>query len=226
MLLDVVYNHLGPDGNYLAQVRRTISRRSTGRRGDRPSTWMAREARTSVPSSSRTQSTGCGNSISTACGWTRPTVSSTTARGTSSRARRGGSRVDRQGRTIHLIAEDARNLATLVRPVAEGGWGSMESGRTTFTTSSAGTWWATLKAPFATFAAACWTWCGRSTGAGCSRVRTRFTAATFAAPTRPVCALGSFVFYIQNHDRIGNRGWASGSINRPTPPHTVRPAAC
>ncbi len=70
------------------------------------------------------------------------------------------------------------------------------------------------------------TWFGRSTGAGCSRVSTRFTAATCAAPTRPDWRLG--VSCSTSRITIGSATgrWASGSTSKSTRPLTVRPPRC
>ena len=57
VVLDVVYNHLGPEGNYLSEFGRT-SPTATGRRGGSRSTSMARERSRSRGSSSRTRCSG------------------------------------------------------------------------------------------------------------------------------------------------------------------------
>jgi 1,4-alpha-glucan branching enzyme len=68
VFLDVVYNHFGPDGNYLNAYARTFSAMTSTRRGARRSTSGAPR---SGSSSSRTRCTGSMNSISTACAWMR-----------------------------------------------------------------------------------------------------------------------------------------------------------
>ena len=79
VLLDVVYNHFGPDGNYLhAYCAAVLQSDGTRRRGARRSTSTARTARRCATSSSTTRSTGSRSSTSTACASTRCTRSATT----------------------------------------------------------------------------------------------------------------------------------------------------
>ena len=75
VLLDVVYNHLGPEGNYLSDLRSLLLRPLQDGRGARDSTSM-------VPTATRcgaiwwtTPSTGSPSTISTASGSTRPIAS-------------------------------------------------------------------------------------------------------------------------------------------------------
>ena len=90
VLLDVVYNHFGPEGNYLAPLRAAVLHRApphaVGRRG---STSTATRARTCASSSSTTRSTGSRNTTSTGCGSTPCTRSSTTPTRLPRRARSG-----------------------------------------------------------------------------------------------------------------------------------------
>ncbi len=82
VILDVVYNHVGPDGNYLASSPTAISAIGTRPTGARPSTTTVRAAAGSGSSSSRTPPTGSTNTTSTACGSTRRTPSTTNPRPT------------------------------------------------------------------------------------------------------------------------------------------------
>ena len=87
VLLDVVYNHFGPDGNYLPRLRaRLLPRRAAHAlgRGDR-----LRAPAGAARSSSTTRSTGSTSSASTGCGSTPPTTSATPTppRRSSSRSR-------------------------------------------------------------------------------------------------------------------------------------------
>ena len=76
VLLDVVYNHFGPDGNYLhAYAPRVLQSGPHRRRGARRSTSTARRAARCATSSSTTRCTGSRSSTSTACGSTRCTPS-------------------------------------------------------------------------------------------------------------------------------------------------------
>ena len=59
VLLDVVYNHFGPDGNYLHRLCQAVLQRSAGtRRGARRSISTARRAARCATSSSTTRCTG------------------------------------------------------------------------------------------------------------------------------------------------------------------------
>jgi hypothetical protein len=60
VFLDVVYNHFGPDGNYLRRYAPSSSRRRAAAPGARPSTSTARAAAGCASSSSTTPSTGPG----------------------------------------------------------------------------------------------------------------------------------------------------------------------
>ena len=125
VILDVVYNHLGPDGDYLpAFSRHVLHRPAPHALGRRASTSTARTASWCARSSSTTRCTGFTSTTSTACGSTRPMRCVDDGRRAFPRravtpacaTRR------RRGRSC-LIAEDERNLATLVRPTAAGGYG-------------------------------------------------------------------------------------------------------
>ena len=123
VLLDVVYNHLGPEGNYLASfsanyfsaVHRTPWGPAINLDGPRSANVRAFFLENAI--------CWLGNTISTVCGWTPRTACSTTAPIISSPSWPRWSAHRSLDRTIHLIAEDARNLATMVRPVTDGGWG-------------------------------------------------------------------------------------------------------
>ena len=82
VLLDVVYNHFGPDGNYLSTYAPDSSPTGTRRPGATPSITTASMRSRCASSSSRTRSTGSRSSISTGCGSTPSTRSWTTARST------------------------------------------------------------------------------------------------------------------------------------------------
>ena len=72
VILDVVYNHFGPEGNYLhlyaPQFFNEKKQTPPGHGHQLIVEWTAAR---SVTSSSRTPSTGCRNTTSTACDWTR-----------------------------------------------------------------------------------------------------------------------------------------------------------
>ncbi len=78
VLLDVVYNHFGPEGNFLSPLRaRLLPSASATRPGDRRSPTKRTRC---AASSSRTRSTGLTSSTSTGCASMRSTRSRTNAR--------------------------------------------------------------------------------------------------------------------------------------------------
>ena len=84
VILDVVYNHFGPDGNYLPRVRDALfQRRAPERVGRRRSTSTDRTRPGARVLRSRTRATGSTSSTSTACASTRRSRSSTTRTSTS-----------------------------------------------------------------------------------------------------------------------------------------------
>ena len=83
--LDVVYNHLGPDGNYLGEFGPYFTDLHA-RPGDRPSTWTGRTATRSAAGCSTTPCGGWATSTSTGCGSTPCTSCTTRARPTSWRS--------------------------------------------------------------------------------------------------------------------------------------------
>ena len=108
-LLDVVYNHFGPDGNVLpARRARTSSRAATRRPGATRSISTGRTRVRCATSSSRTPNTGSRNSISTGCGSTPSTRSTTTAGPTSSTRLAARVRARFDG-PVHLILENEDN---------------------------------------------------------------------------------------------------------------------
>ena len=125
MILDVVYNHLGPDGNYLARSSpATTSPTATRTSGARRSTSTAPTPARSASSSSPTPATGSTSSTSTACAST-PRSRSSTTRPTHILAEIGRRvREAARGRaTIIIVAENEPQDTRLVRPVEQGGYG-------------------------------------------------------------------------------------------------------
>ena len=75
VILDVVYNHLGPDGNYLKEFSERLLHRPLRRTsGARPSTSTGRTPDRSASSSRQRRATGSRSSTSTACAWTPPST--------------------------------------------------------------------------------------------------------------------------------------------------------
>ena len=205
VLLDVVYNHLGPDGNYLAQFAPDYF--SAQHR-----TPWGPAINLDGPGSAHVRAFFFENAIH----WLRE-------------FHIDGLRLDATHRffddsprhflteltavvhesigerTIHLIAEDARNLATLVRPVAEGGWGLDGIWSDDFHHELRRYLVGDFEGAFRDFRGSVldlvrtinrgWLFEGAYS---IHRGYFRGTDPTGLAPR-------SFVFYIQNHDRIGNR---------------------
>ena len=122
VILDVVYNHLGPDGNYLAAVRRRLlhetaqDRLGRGaqlrRRGQRPGARVLRRQR---------RATGSTSSTSTACASTpRRTIFDDSPRAHPRGDRAGGAREAAGGAAIVLVAENEPQQ-TQPRPPARAG---------------------------------------------------------------------------------------------------------
>lgn len=123
VLLDVVYNHLGPDGAYLAAWMPTIFT-------DRHTSPWGRGINLDGPGSAAVRRVICDNVLQWLIEYHVDglRLDATHALTDDSRehilaqiAREVAACVP--GREIHLIAEDERNLDTLLHPIAEGGFG-------------------------------------------------------------------------------------------------------
>ena len=124
VILDVVYNHLGPDGNYLKyfspdyftdRLQERVGRGDQLRRpGLRPGARVLPHQR---------RATGSTSSTSTACGSTPPSRSTTPRPSTSSPRSRRRVREAARGRRTLMVAENEPQDTRLVRPLAEGGYG-------------------------------------------------------------------------------------------------------
>ena len=113
VLLDVVYNHFGPEGNYLhAYAPQFFTAAPSRRRGARRSTSTASAAAPCATSSSTTRSTGSRSSTSTACAST-PCTRSPTTPSRDILAELGAAVRDGPGRErhVHLVLENDRNEA-------------------------------------------------------------------------------------------------------------------
>ena len=125
VILDVVYNHLGPDGNYLdAVLRPTTSPTATRTSGARRSTSTAPTPARCASSSSRTPATGSTSSTSTACGSTRRRRSST-PRPTHILAAigRAAREAARRARRSSSSPRTSRRTRGWSRPAEQGGYG-------------------------------------------------------------------------------------------------------
>lgn len=123
VILDVVYNHLGPDGAYLAAVMPTIFT-------DRHHTPWGRAINLDGPGSAAVRRVICDNALQWLIDYhvdglrldaTHALIDDSPEHLLAQLAREVESLV--AGRTVHLIAEDERNLDTLVLPRSRGGIG-------------------------------------------------------------------------------------------------------
>ena len=124
VILDVVYNHLGPEGNYLARFGPYFT--------DRYHTPWGAAINYDGPQSDAVRqffstTRGCGFAISTwtACGWTRCRRFMTSPRGTFWRISRRPRMRRPSGEMfpMHVIAETDQNDVRLLQPQDRGGYG-------------------------------------------------------------------------------------------------------
>ena len=123
VILDVVYNHFGPDGNYLRAFSPDYFTDRYENEWGEAINFDGADAARCASSSSRTPRTGSTSSTSTACASTRRSRSSTPRRRTSSP--RSAARAREAARRAHdlLVAENEPQDTRLVRPVDDGGYG-------------------------------------------------------------------------------------------------------
>lgn len=124
VILDVVYNHLGPEGNYLASFGPYFTDRYRTLGATR-STMMEPTVTKSGTSSSAMRCIGSPNTISTGCGWTQSMGFTISARLIFSKSwlRRSTIRPPGSGRRIFVTAESALNDARVVTLPEQGGYG-------------------------------------------------------------------------------------------------------
>ena len=123
VLLDVVYNHFGPDGNYLrVYADAYFTDRHTTPWGDAIN-YDGPDSEHGPPlRAPERRATGWRSTTSTASAWTRPTPSWIRRRATCwPRSPRWSTVVP--GRSAVVIAEDHRNLVEQIRPADQGGLG-------------------------------------------------------------------------------------------------------
>ena len=115
VFLDVVYNHFGPEGNYLARYAPQFFSPAQTPWGDAIDYQRAGGARASP---SRTRCIGCAITASTACGSMPSTPSPSRAQphAAASSARRSADSPRETGRHIHLVLENDDNQASLLDP--------------------------------------------------------------------------------------------------------------
>ena len=118
VFLDVVYNHFGPEGNYLVALRAGTSSPTRTRRGAPRSTTACRRC---APSRSRMRCIGCGTIASTGCGSMpcMPSWSRASLRCCTSSAGRSATSPRPAAGTIHLVLENDDNRASLARSATD-----------------------------------------------------------------------------------------------------------
>jgi maltooligosyltrehalose trehalohydrolase len=205
VLLDVVYNHLGPDGAYLAAVMPTVFT-------DRHHTPWGRAINLDGPGSAAVRRVICDNALHWLLEYhldgvrldaTHALIDDSPEHLLAQLAREVETHVI--GRTVHLIAEDERNLDTLLLPRHLGGagltgvWaddfhhairrylaGDHEAWFTDFAGSTS---------EIARAVAAGWVFSGQST--------THFRGPRGTSPE--ALPIEAHVICLQNHDQVGNR---------------------
>ena len=127
MILDVVYNHLGPDGNYLKPFAPAYFTDKYKTEWGEAINFDGPDSRPGAGSSSPpTPATGSTSSTSTGCGSTPPrTIFDDTPdrRSTSWRRSAGGSRAAAGPGRRSSSTRTSRSTPKLVRPVEHGGYG-------------------------------------------------------------------------------------------------------
>ena len=205
VLLDVVYNHLGPDGAYLAAYMPTIFT-------DRHQSPWGRGINLDGPGCEDVRRLICDNALHWLVEYhvdglridaTHALTDDSPEHILAQLAREVGACV--RGRTIHLIAEDERNLNTLLHPVREGGYGMTgvwaDDFHHTVRRHLAGdheAWFADFEGTTEEIAIAVrdgWVFSGQHAP--------HFEGPRGTSPARePIDAM---VICLQNHDQVGNR---------------------
>jgi maltooligosyltrehalose trehalohydrolase len=219
VLLDVVYNHLGPDGNYLAQFSRHYF-------SERHKTLWGPAINLDGRHSQAVRAYLFENALHWLCEYHLDGLRLDATHYLFDESPRhflaelsaivSATITDR---AIHLIAEDPRNLAFMVRPGTEGGWGLDALWSDDFHHDLRRYLVGDVDGAFRDFRGRLddlaltinrgWLFCGAYS---IHRGYNRGTDPAGLDPSR-------FVFFIQNHDRIGNRAFGE-RLN-----HQVSPAA-
>lgn len=224
VFLDVVYNHLGPDGAYLAAFSdRVLSRRhrtpwSTGINFDDEASGIVRQffIENALHWLIEYHLDGLRLDATHAIADDSPTPFLAELA--------SAVRANIEGRRVHLIAEDARNLNAIARPTTEGGWGlggvwaddlhhqirrHVAGDREGYYADYDGT-----TADIAGTIRKGWFYCGEMSR---YRGRPRGTDPT-GLPAH------AFVVCLQNHDQVGNRAFGE-RLSHQVPPDVFRAAS-
>ena len=124
VILDVVYNHLGPDGNYLTQYSADYFTDRYENEWGEAINFDGRALRAGARIRGlRTPPTGPRSFTWTGCGWMRPSRSSMRRRSISWPCSRDRLREAARGRQSIVVAENEPQHTVLVRPRDRGGYG-------------------------------------------------------------------------------------------------------
>jgi maltooligosyltrehalose trehalohydrolase len=224
VFLDVVYNHLGPDGAYLAAFSdRVLSRRhrtpwSTGLNFDDEGSAVVRQffIENALHWLIEYHLDGLRLDATHAIADDSPTPFLAELA--------SAVRTNIDGRRVHLIAEDARNVNTIARPTTEGGWGldgvwadDLHHQIRRHVAGDREGYYADYEGTTADIAATIrkgWFYSGEMSR---YRGRPRGTDAT-GLPAH------AFVVCLQNHDQVGNRALGE-RLNHQVPPDVFRAAS-
>ena len=213
VILDVVYNHFGPDGNYLRDFSPDyFTDRYHTPWGDAINYDGPNSALGAQTGARQRRATGCASTTPTACGWTPPTRSTTRRTphilAELTEAARAAVGPGRAG--IVLIAETQRERRSLPAAAStRAASASTRSGPTIFTTRCGAIWRATTRATTPTTTARSTRSRAASSRAGCTRASRRRSSnceRRRGTPARDQPAW-QFVYVLQNHDQVGNRAF-------------------
>ncbi len=212
VLLDVVYNHFGPDGNYLHACCPEFHDRTRSTPWGPALNFDGEQARQCAASSSTTRCTGSTNTASTACAWT-PCMPSTTAR------RRTWSRTSPPPCATARGDSGRCTWCWRTTTTRRAGWRVTRSGRPRVATAQWNDDWHHAAHVLATgehegyyrdHAAAPLAGLARGAGRGLrlpGSAERPSRRACRAANRARTCRRQAFVDFLQNHDQIGNRAF-------------------
>ena len=209
VMLDVVYNHFGPEGNYLPLYAPDFFTRAPHALGRRRSPTSAPPVRALLHRQRALLARA--SSASTACGSTPSTTSATDCRGEILEEIAERCAPPSPTGHVHLATEDNRNITRL----HERGAGRQRrastppSGTTTSTTSPTSSPPARPRATTSTSPRAAGRKLARALAEGFAY---QGEPSTYAAASRAACRAAhlpptAFIDFLQNHDQVGNRAF-------------------
>ena len=206
VLLDVVYNHFGPEGNYAGGLRAVLHRPPPDPVGRRDQPRRAGQRR-GAPLPARERAVcGSPSTTSTGCGWTRCTASSTPRprRSWPSCPRPSTTCRETLNRRLHLIAESDLNDPRMVTPREQHGLGMDAQWCDDFHHALHALVTGERDGYYADFGDLGQLATSYRQGFVYTGQPSRFRGRRHGAPPDGVEPL-RFVVYAQNHDQVGNR---------------------